>query len=480
MSWRRVCWVAILPLLSLTACSLQPVYERPPLPVPAALPEGGVYALAGAVAPPVVRYQDVYTDPRLQKLVERALLNNRDLRTAAANIERTRALYRIQRAALLPEVDANAGVSRIDRGTARGGTSGAATTSNTYSVDVGSTAFELDLFGRVRSLGDAALNRYFATDAAAQSTRLALVGDIGVAWLTYASDSSLLAIAERTAESAGRSVELTRRRLQGGVAPRIDVRQAELVLATAQSDVARQRTALAQDVNALQLLLGEPVDPALLPGSIDSAADTLADLPSGLDSAVLLRRPDVAQAEYNLRAANADIGAARAALFPRVSLTAVVGFASNTLGSLFSSGAFNYQLGPGIRYPIFQAGAGLANVEASRAQRDGLVASYERSIQNAFRDVADALARRGTIDEQLAASRRLVEASQDNFRLADARYRNGVANFLQSLDAQRSLYTAERTLAQTRLTQGLNRVAVYRALGGDTLGEAVNRAVSTP
>lgn len=332
----------------------------------------------------------------------------------------------------------------------------------------------------MRSLGDAALNRYFATESAARSTRLALVGDIAQTWLNYASDRSLLAIAERTAESAGRSVELTRRRLQGGVAPRIDLRQAELVQATAEADLARLRTALAQDVNALQLLLGEPVDPALLPESIEAASSTLADLPAGLDSAVLLRRPDVAGAEFNLRAANADIGAARAALFPRISLTAVVGFASNSLGSLFDSGAFIYQLGPGIRYPIFQAGAGQANVEATRAQRDALVASYERSIQNAFREVADALARRGTIDDQLAASRRLVEASQDNFRLADARYRNGASSFLQSLDAQRSLYTAERTLAQTVLVQALNRVALYRALGGDTLAGSGERGLTAP
>lgn len=477
MRLRHAIGAALLPL---AACSLQPVFERPPLPVPASLPSGGIYPLAGNVAPPVLRYQDVFGDVRLQKLLAQALLNNRDLRVAAANMERTRALYRVQRANLLPEVDAAAGVTRLDRGTTAARAAGGPAVINTYSANVGSTAFEIDLFGRVRSLDDAALNRYFATETAVRATRLALVGDIAQTWLTYASDRSLLAIAERTADSAGRSVELTRRRLQGGVAPRIDVRQAELVLATAQSDLARQRTALAQDVNALQLLVGEPIDPALLPSSIESAGNTLADLPVGLDSAVLLRRPDVAQAEYNLRAANGDIGAARAALFPRVSLTAVVGFASNTLGSLFSGGAFTYQVAPGIRYPIFDAGAARANVEATRAQRDGLVAGYERTIQNAFREVADALARRGTIDDQLAASRRLVEASQDNFQLADARYRNGVANFLQSLDAQRSLYTAERTLSQTVLTQALNRVAVYRALGGDTLVEVAERVATQP
>lgn len=481
-------------MLLMASCSLQPIYERPPLPVPPALPSGGAYGgtygavyagvhpLADGQPPPLVRWQDVFTDPRLQTLIERALLDNRDLRVAAANIARTRALFQIQRAALLPEIDAQAGVTRADRG--RGTTTGLAgtgsagssavtpsTVNTSYSVSVGSTAFEIDLFGRVRSLGDAALNRYFATESAAQATRLTLVGAIADAWLTAASDQSLLAIAERTAQSAGRSVELTRQRLQGGVAPRTDLRQAELILATAQADVARLQTALAQDVNALQLLVGSPVDAALLPASIDEAVKTLAEVPAGLDSAVLLRRPDVAEAEYNLLAANADIGVARAELFPRVSLTAVIGFASNSLGSLFDSGAFTWQVAPGVRYPIFRAGAAQANVEASRAQRDGLVASYERTIQTAFREVADALARRGTIDAQLAAGQRLLDASQDNFRLADARYRNGVSNYLQTLDAQRSLYTAERSLVQTALAQASNRVAFYRTLGGDRLSE---------
>ena len=478
MRFRHGLWIA---MLSLAACSLQPVYERPAPPVPASFPSGGVYPLAAGEPIPAVRYQDVFVDDRLQALVAQALANNRDLRVAAANLARTRALYRIQRAGLLPEIDAQAGVSQVDRGSSRGGTGTATgTRSTTFTADVGITAFEIDLFGRVRSLGDAALNRYFATEAAAQATRLTLVGDVADAWLLYASDRSLLAIAERTADSAGKSVELTRRRLRGGVTPRIDLRQAELVLATAQSDLARLQTALAQDVNALQLLLGAPVDPALLPDSIEVAGGTLVELPTGLDSAVLLRRPDVAEAEYNLRAANADIGAARAELFPRVSLTAVVGFASNTLGSLFSSGAFNYQVAPGISFPIFRAGAGQANVEASRAQREALVASYERSIQTAFREVSDALARRGTIAAQLAADRRLLEASQDNFRLADARYRTGVDSFLQSLDAQRSLYSAERTLVQTALARASNRVAVYRALGGDRLADVPESMAPAP
>lgn len=469
MRWRPALLTVLLPL---AACSLQPVYERPTPPVPANFPSGGTYPPPDGAPLAAVRYQDIFRDGRLQSLITQALANNRDLRIAAANIVQTRALYRIQRAGLLPEVDVGSGISRAGSGSAgatANGTAPARTAYTTYTANVGINAFEIDLFGRVRSLSDAALNRYFATSAAAQATRLTLVGDIADAWLTYASDQSLLAIAERTAESAGKSVELTRRRLQGGVAPRTDLRQAELVQATAQADLAQLRTALAQDINAMQLLVGAPIDRAVLPDSIEAAGNTLAVMPTGLDSTVLLRRPDVAEAEYNLRAANADIGEARAELFPRISLTAVAGFASGTLGSLFSHDAFNYQVGPGLSYPIFRAGAGQANVVATQAQRDALVATYERAIQTAFRDVSDALARRGTIDAQFDADQRLVEASQDNARLSDARYRTGVDSFLQSLDAQRSLYTAERTLVQTTLTRASNRVAVYRALGGDNL-----------
>ncbi|WP_260598800.1 efflux transporter outer membrane subunit [Sphingomonas endolithica] len=489
----------LLASATLGACSLAPKYVEPALPVPPSWPVGDAYLKQSEATLPAVTYRDIFRDPRLQRIIERALINNRDLRVAAANIVAARAQYRIQRAEQLPQVNVSAGFTRSDSGTGNsrnsnqnntgstGGTDGNGGTDGTggnggtnigqsstggarsaYSTDLGITAFEIDLFGRLRSLSAAAQNRYFATEAAARATRLTLVGDIATAWLTYAADRSLLAIAQDTSASAERSVRLTDARRQGGVAPRTDVDQARLVLAQAQADLAEQRTALAQDVNALQLLVGAPVDAGLLPQTIEEASTTLAELPAGLDSGVLLRRPDVLQAEYELRATNAEIGAARAELFPRISLTAVLGLASSSLGGLFSGNAFNYSAGPSVDYSIFRAGAGRANVRYTEAQRDAALASYERAIQSAFREVSDALARRGTIAEQTRAARSLAAAADDNYRLSDARYRGGIDTFLQSLDAQRSLYSARRQLVTTQLTGGTNLAALYRVLGGDS------------
>ncbi|HEX4693194.1 efflux transporter outer membrane subunit [Sphingomonas sp.] len=478
--------VTLTAIASLAACSLAPHYVRPDAPVPPSWPVGDAYLRSSEASLPAVRYQDIFRDLRLQAIIAQALANNRDLRVAAANIAIARGQYRVQRAELLPEVDASGGLTARNSGsgttgtTASGGT-GTGTTGSTgggtrtsFDANVGITSFELDLFGRVRSLTSAAQARYFATEAAARATRLTLVGDIADAWLTYASDKSLLKIAQDTATSAQRSVDLTRMRLNGGIAPRTDLRQAQLVLDTARADLAQQTTALAQDVNALQLLVGAPVDPALLPNSIDEASATLAELPAGLDSTVLLRRPDVVEAEYQLRAANAEIGAARAELFPRITLTGLLGLASNALGALFGGGAFNWQAGANASYPIFRAGAGRANVAISQAQRDAAVATYEKTIQTAFREVSDALARRGTIGAQLTATRDERDAAADNYRLSDARYRGGIDNFLQSLDAQRSLYSAQRTLVTTQLTAASNLVTLYRTLGGDSLVEASN------
>jgi multidrug efflux system outer membrane protein len=455
-------------MLAATACSMAPKYVTPDMPVPPSWPIGDAYLRQTETALPTIGYRDVFRDPRLPKLIDQALANNRDLRIAAANIAAARAQYRVQRANRLPQVDLGGSTSYTDSSNNNGSTNGAASGRRaSYAADVGVSAFELDLFGRVASLTRAEQNRYFASEAAARATRLTLVGDIADAWLSHAADSSLLKIAQDTALSAERSVKLTRARLEGGVAPRTDLRQAEQVLATAQSDLAEQQTALAQDVNALQLLVGAPVDPTTLPTAIEDVADTIAELPAGLDSRILLRRPDVMQAEYELRAANAEIGAARAALFPTISLTGALGFASRALSSLFSGGSFTWTGGGSANYPIFRAGAGRAGLALSKAQRDAALATYERAIQAAFRDVADALARRGTINEQVRADQMQVTAAADNFRLADARYRGGVEPFLNSLDAQRSLYSAQRTLITSRQIRASNLVSLYRALGGD-------------
>ncbi|MDT8761048.1 efflux transporter outer membrane subunit [Sphingomonas psychrotolerans] len=453
---------------------MEPKYVQPAAPVPPSWPIGDAY-LANSEAPlPAVTYRDIFRDARLQELIAQALVENRDLRVAAANIRVAREQYRIQRAERLPEVTAGAGatVAGGSRSTGSGNVSSGGSNSGTrtnFSSDLGITGFELDLFGRVASLTRAEQNRYFATEAGARATWLTLVGDIADGWLRYAADASLLKIAEDTAASAEQSVRLTRARLQGGIAPRTDLRQAEQVLEGARADLAEQRTALAQDINALQLLVGAPIDPALLPASLDEAAPTVAELPAGIDSSVLLRRPDVVQAEYSLRAANAEIGAARAALFPRISLTGLLGLASNALTGLFSGNGFNWSGGADASYSIFNAGAGRANVRLSEAQREAAIATYERAIQSAFREVADALARRGTITDQLRATQAQAEAAADTFRLAEARYRGGIDTFLSSLDAQRSLYAARRTLVNTRLVQASNLVTLYRALGGDSL-----------
>lgn len=453
---------------ALAGCSMEPKYVRPAAPVPPSWPVGDAYLATSEATLPAVTYRHIFRDARLQKLIERAIVENRDLRLAAANIRAAREQYRIQRADRFPEIAAGAGAT-VSEGQSSGTSATGSGARTRFTADAGITGFELDLFGRVASLTRAEQNRYFATEAGARATWLTLVGDIADAWLRYAADASLLEIAQDTASNAENSVRLTKARLEGGVAPRTDLRQAEQILEGARADLAEQRTALAQDVNALQLLIGAPVDPALLPASLDEAAPTIAELPAGIDSSVLLRRPDVVQAEYALRAANAEIGAARAALFPRISLTGLLGLASNALTGLFSGNGFNWSAGADANYSIFNAGAGRANVRLTEAQREAAVATYERAIQSAFREVADALARRGTITEQLRATQAQTEAAADTYRLSEARYRGGIDTFLNSLDAQRSLYSARRTLVNTRLVQASNLVTLYRTLGGDSL-----------
>ena len=456
---------AIMIALLATGCAtMEPSYVRPDPAVPASWPVDDPYLVQAEAGLPALSYQQVFQDPRLQTLISQALVNNRDLLVAASNIAAAREQYRIQRSNQLPTVDANAGVTVTgDKDDNLGAQ---------YQLGGSVPNFELDFFGRVRSLTKVQLQRYLATEAGARATRLALVSDIASAWLTHAADSSLRLIAEQTAASAEKSVRLTRLRLEGGIAPRTDLRQAEQVLSGAQADLARQRTAVAQDVNALQLLVGAPIDPALLPGSIDQAFGTIAPVPAGLDSYVLLRRPDVLQAEYELRAANAQIGAARAALFPRITLTGLLGFASSALSKLLTGGAIGFSVGADATYTIFQSGAGHANVRLSEAQRNAAVATYQKTIQTAFREVADALARRGTINDEIAARQRQQAATADTYTLTEARYREGIDPFLTVLDAQRSYYAAQQVLVQTKLTAAQNIVDLYQAIGGDALLQA--------
>jgi outer membrane protein, multidrug efflux system len=459
-SFRNALQVVFASVL-LSACSLEPRYTRPDLPIPDSWPAGDAYLQQSEASLPSISYPDVFKDRRLQALIETAVAHNRDLRATVANVEATRAQYRVQRAGQLPGIALGADVTHRN---ANSGTNAG----STYTADVGANAFELDLFQRVRSLSRAAIDRYLSTEAGARATRIALVGEVAVNWLNYAADSSLIAIAQETVTNAERSVELTRARLQGGIAPRTDLRQAEIILNQALADLAEDRTSLAQDHNALSLLVGAPIDAALLPESIDSVVGTLAEVPAGLDSSVLLRRPDVMQAEYQLQAANAEIGAARAALFPRISLGALLGYSSKSLETLFTRPAETSSTSAGISLPLFTGGAALAGLAQVRAEHEVAVARYEQSLQTAFREVADALARRGTIADQEASGRSLVEAALDNYRLADARYRGGIESFMPSLDARRSLYSAQRSLVMTRLARADNLVTLYRALGGDS------------
>lgn len=452
---------ALLAILATSCTTMEPKLAQPDPAIPASWPVGSSYVAQAEAGLPTVTYKEIFTDPRLQTLIAEAFANNRDLMIAASNIAAAREQYHIQRAEQFPTVNATAGV------TASGDKS--KSVSAQYQAGLSVPSFDIDLFGRLRSLTHAEFQRYLATEAGARATRLTMVADIANAWLNYGADSSLLLIAQETATSAGKSVRLTKLRLDAGVAPRTDLDQAEQILAQAQSDLAQQRTAVAQDVNALQLLVGMPIAPTLLPRSIDDAAGTIAALPADVSSYVLLRRPDVLQAEYQLRAANADIGAARAALFPRITLTSLLGFATTALTSLFTGGGFGWQVGANAAYTVFQAGAGHANVRLTEAQRNAALATYQRAVQTAFRDVANALARRSTMDDQLAAAQRQQAAGADNYLLTEARYRAGVDPFLNVLVAQRSYYTAQNALVQTKLTAGQNKVALYQTLGGDSL-----------
>ncbi|WP_121118095.1 efflux transporter outer membrane subunit [Croceibacterium ferulae] len=440
-----------------SACSLAPDYARPQAPVPPTFPVGPAYAPSGAALPDV-SYTDLFRNPRLLQLVGLALDNNRDLRIAAANIAEARALVRVTRSAQFPVVAVGASADATTQSAREG---------QAYALQGGIASYELDLFGGLANATAAQRELALASEAAAASVRIGLVADIASVWATYAADEDLRAIAQDTADNARRSVELTQARLEGGIAPRTDVRQAEQVLATAEGDLARQTAALAEDVNLLQLLVGAPVDPALLPGGLAEIMEAVGTLPAGTSSEVLLRRPDVQEAEFVLRAANADIGVARAALFPSLTLTGLLGLAGDGLGGLFTGGAFSASGGAGLAQTIFDAGGRRANVEATAARRDAALAGYERAIQTAFREVADTLATQSTILDQTEAARRNTFAAADTAQLTEERYRGGVESFLANLLAQRTLYQARREEVAILLIALQNRFQLYRVLGSD-------------
>jgi len=449
----------------LAGCALEPMYMRPAPPVPAALPKGPAYGAPTDV--PVADWRQVFPDPKLRAVIEQALANSRDLRVAIAQILASRAEYHVQRAALLPTIDASVGASTGRDYTGLPASFGSEyANSTTYSASVGTTAYELDLFGRVRSLTKAALQTYLATEEARRSTQISLVAEVATDYLTLASDTSLLAVAKATVTSAEANFDLARRRLAGGLASQLDVSSAQTIVEQAKDDVARYTTLVAQDQNALDLVVGAPVDPENLPSGVDDAAFRLGAVPGALDSRILLQRPDVLEAEHTLRSANANIGAARAAFFPTISLTASGGSESASVSSLFSGRSGIWSFAPTISVPIFDGGANKGNLDYAKAEDRIDVAQYEKAIQTAFREVADALAQRGTIAERLRAQRSQVAAAAESLHLAEALYARGSDSYLDVLTAQRTYYSAQQSLIAVQLVGAANVVTLYKVLGG--------------
>jgi multidrug efflux system outer membrane protein len=453
----------------LAGCNLAPAYVRPEGVVPTALPQGGVYpeAASNPVVVADLGWSDFFTDARLRSVIAQGLDNNRDLRVAAANVLAARAQYRVTRADRLPTASLSGSATYTDSA-AQVAAAGAAAGSDveSYSADLGISAFEIDLFGRVRNLSEAALQQYFATEEAQRATRISLIAEIATAWLTLAADQDQLRLSRQTLASFEETRNLTQAQFRIGTVSELEARQADVEYQGARNDIAVLETSVAQDRNALELLVGAPVSADLLPQGLNDAGATLADLPTNLQSDVLLARPDVLQAERQLLAENANIGAARAALFPSISLTASVGSASSALSDLFADGSYAYTVTPGISLPIFDAGRRRGNVRLAEANAQAAVATYEKAIQTAFKEVADALAQRGTINEQIAGQTARAESARAAANISDARYRVGVSSFLVALDAQRTAYSAEQQLVSTRLSRETNLVELYRALGG--------------
>ena len=456
--------------LCLGGCAtMAPKYQQPAAPVPTAWPNGPSYretkAGAGEKAVADIPWQEFFIDQNLRKLIALALENNRDLRVAALNIERSRAQYQIQRSELFPTVDANAGAN-YQRFPAGLSVTGKAATVEQYNVGLGVSSYELDLFGRVRSLKDQALEQYLATEQARRSVQISLVSQVAIGYLTLAADREHLQLAKDTLASQQSSYQLTRSRFEAGISSALDLHQAQTSVDTARVDIARFTTLVAQDENALNLVIGSLAPAELIPQKLTETLTALKDVTPGLPSDVLLHRPDILQAEGQLKGANANIGAARAAFFPRINLVSSVGFGSEGLAGLFKSGSFAWNFAPQISLPIFDAGSNRANLEVAEVDRDIAVAQYEQAIQTAFREVADALAQRGTIDGQIAAQQSLTDATAESYRLSQARYEKGVDSYLNVLDSQRSLYSAQQNLIATRLTRLATMVTLYKVLGG--------------
>lgn len=453
--------LAAIPLLP--GCTMIPKYERPKPPVP---PEWNQPVVAGPPAgalAPEVPWRQFFTDPRLQQVIELALANNRDLRAAALNVERARAVYRIQRSDIYPDfgVLASANDSRLPE---KMTDDGKAQTIEQYSVQVGILSWELDLFGRIRSLKRAALEQYLATREAQSAAQLSLVSAVGQAYLLWTADNESLRIARETLQSQTSAHDLITKSRDAGIASDLELKQAESQMEAARVDVARFEGLLALDRNALNLLAGTAIPPSLF--TADGAVMQMKDVETGLSSEILLKRPDILLAEHQLVAANANIGAARAAFFPRITLTLGGGSLSPDLGSLLGSGTGTWMFAPQIVQPIYAGGLQRANLKVTKVDRELAVAQYEKAIQTAFREVSDALTLRDSLTAQLKAQQSLTDALQETYKLSNARYEAGIDSYLGVLVAQRALYVAQQGLIQLRQAEQANRVTLYKALGG--------------
>jgi multidrug efflux system outer membrane protein len=464
--------VSLIAALLVAGCTLEPKYDRPAAAVPQTFPSGEPYRAAAvaqtaAKAAADIGWREFFTDARLQQLIELALANNRDLRVAALNVEAQRAQYRIQRADLLPTISAtaNESVQSVPPYLNKPGLP-IPSVIRQYTVGVGFTSYELDLFGRIRSLTHQQLEQYFGYEETRRSAQISLVAEVADGYLTLLADQELVRITADTLKSDTESYTLTQRMSESGQANELDLRQAESAVDTARTGLAQYTRQVAQDVNALQLLVGAPLPEEVSHGPPLEQQSFLEELPAGLPSDLLERRPDILSAEHSLRAANANIGAARAAFFPSVSLTGLLGTSSAQLSGLFGKGSKYWSFSPQLSMPIFAGGANVANLDLARVQKNVQVAQYEKAIQTAFREVADALAARGTLQQQLEAQGALVDSAGASYTLSEMRFHSGVDAYLTVLDSQRTLYSAQQGLVSVELARLQNLVGLYKALGG--------------
>ena len=465
---RRIVWPIVLAVFFLASgCTLSPKYTRPKAPIPAGWPQGAAYKRAkvpsGAPMAPELNWQDFFTDPKLQNIIEMALKNNRDLKLAALNVAYARALYGVQRAELFPTVGA-AGSESKHRSATDLTHPGEPRTTKQFSVDLGITSWEIDFFGRIRSLEQRALEQYLATEEARRSAQIALISEVARAYLALAADRENLKLARDTLETQQASYNLIEKLYKAGLATELDLRRAQTRMEAAKRDIPRYTQLAALDLNALNLLAGSPVPETLLPDNLESVKAPRVVSP-GLPSEVLLKRPDIMAAEHQLKAAYALIGAARAAFFPRITLTTGVGTASDELSGLFSSGNGTWIFAPRVAMPIFDARTWAA-YRVSKANREIALTQYERAIQTAFREVADALAIHGTINDEVMAQQSLVQAAEKTYELSKNRYLIGLDSYLSVLDSQRTLYIQKQILTQLKLARSANQVRLYAVLGG--------------